>query len=81
MSSKGLQSVKLFLAIFPSIICRGIVSLRVFIRLKGGKLGAGEYHDSATSQDFADIALTEDILLIIAIVNTPRATHMSCIPV
>ncbi|RAR03175.1 hypothetical protein DDE82_005362 [Stemphylium lycopersici] len=40
MVDKGLQPVNLFLAIFPGVCCVGIVSLRVFIRLKRGKLAA-----------------------------------------
>lgn len=43
MANKGLQPVNLFLAIFPSVCCVMIVSVRIVLRLKGGRLGVGEF--------------------------------------
>jgi hypothetical protein len=42
MANKGLQPVCLFLAIFPSIFCVGLVAIRIFMRLRKDKLGIGK---------------------------------------
>jgi hypothetical protein len=42
MASKGLQPVCLFLAIFPSVLCVILVSIRVWTRTRKKLFGLGE---------------------------------------
>lgn len=42
MANNGLQPVNLFLAIFPSVVCVALVSIRIWMRSKQRLLGVGK---------------------------------------
>ena len=42
MANNGLQPVNFFLAIFPSVVCVALVSIRIWMRSKQRLLGVGK---------------------------------------
>lgn len=70
MVDQGLQPTALFLAIFPSILCVVIVSVRVWMRWRKKLLGIGKF-DVAIQEPITELtgSLAEDVLLVIATVN------------
>jgi hypothetical protein len=59
MVSNGLQPVNLLLAIFPSVVCVALVSIRIWMRTKQRLLGIGKDRKCPVSHNEADSILSQ----------------------